>query len=172
MDKPLPLLLEQRPPSMSRSYHLGANNPQWTGDSASYEARHVRVRKSRGKADHCYNHELGLRACTSTTYSWSQLHGSDGLDPLLDYYPLCATCHHAYDQAGVPLPSIQGSKHPSAKLTEEIVAECRSRRYDAGETVTALALEFGVSISVMSHALTGRNWGHVPINIPANERCG
>lgn len=51
-------------------------------------------------------------------------------------------------------------RHGRAKLTENIVSECRDR-YKAGETQTALALEFGVSTAAMSHAVNGIHWKHV-----------
>jgi hypothetical protein len=98
----------------------GESNPSWRGDDVGYSGRHIRVRRIRGAATSCYNRELGLRDCSSQVFDWSQLHGSDGLDPLLDYWPLCRSCHNAYDGTGpdVTQPSTQGSKHYSAKLTE------------------------------------------------------
>ena len=47
-----------------------------------------------------------------------------------------------------------------AKLTPELVVEARER-YAAGETQTALALEFGIHSSVLSRAIRGENWAHV-----------
>lgn len=44
-----------------------------------------------------------------------------------------------------------------AKLTEQVVAECR-RRYMAGEAQGALAAEFGVTGGAMSSAIRGRTW--------------
>lgn len=56
---------------------------------------------------------------------------------------------------------IYGEEVKTAKLTAEIVMECR-RRVANGESKAALALEFGVSKSAMGFAVTGRNWGHLP----------
>lgn len=56
------------------------------------------------------------------------------------------------------LPAGQRFQH--AKLTEAIVRECR-RRYAAGETQTALAAEFGVSVMAMNMTIRGLRWGHV-----------
>jgi NUMOD4 motif/HNH endonuclease len=53
-----------------------------------------------------------------------------------------------------------GSTQPMARLTEEIVAECRER-YAAGEQQDWLADEFGVSQQTMSKALRGVTWHHV-----------
>jgi hypothetical protein len=119
----------------------------------------MRVHRSRGKATSCYNRELGIRDCTSTTYEWSQLHHTDGLDPL-DYVPLCKSCHAAYDKTGVPLPSIQGSKNHRAVLTEEIVLDC-SRRHASGETYAALGRRYGISDANMRKAVLGLTWKHL-----------
>lgn len=50
----------------------------------------------------------------------------------------------------------QGSAHPRAKLTEDIVRECRRRA--ASTSSAALAREFGVEQSVMRKAITGKTW--------------
>ena len=54
----------------------------------------------------------------------------------------------------------RGKRHGNAKLTEEIVILCRSR-YTAGETMEALAAEFGVSRTTVNDAIAGRAWSHV-----------
>lgn len=61
---------------------------------------------------------------------------------------------------GKPPPLHRGQAHPFAKLTEDIVRECR-RRHEAGESQRALAREFGVAKPTMQHALTGLTWRHV-----------
>lgn len=53
-----------------------------------------------------------------------------------------------------------GSAKPTARLTEEIVRECRAR-YSAGEGQDALAREFGVSKPTMHKAIVGKTWQHV-----------
>lgn len=53
-----------------------------------------------------------------------------------------------------------GSKAPQAKLTEEIVLECR-RRHAAGESIYSLARESGVSYLAMRNAMRGDTWKHV-----------
>jgi hypothetical protein len=132
------------------------NNPRWTGDAATYNARHKRIGLIRGKAASCYNRELGLRACTSTKYEWSLLHGSDGLDPL-DFVSLCVSCHNRYDHVGVPRPSVQGSKNGHVKLTEAIVLVARERNA-AGESKASLAREYRVSRTTMRQAIAGVTW--------------
>jgi hypothetical protein len=64
--------------------------------------------------------------------------------------------------------SNRGERQGIAKLTDAIVAECR-RRHAAGETQVSLALEFGVSKSVMHHAIWGITWTHVPEPIPVKR---
>lgn len=54
----------------------------------------------------------------------------------------------------------RGSAKPAARLTEEIVRECRTR-WAAGEAQDALAAEFGVSKPTMHKAITGKTWQHV-----------
>jgi hypothetical protein len=69
--------------------------------------------------------------------------------------------------------SVHGEAHQGAKLTEAIVLECRSR-HAAGETQTALAAEFGVRVSTMSHAVRGITWSWLPDAVPARRdgfRC-
>jgi hypothetical protein len=57
--------------------------------------------------------------------------------------------------------SNRGERCAAAKLTAEIVGECR-RRYAAGETQTALAAEFGVDQAAMSRAIRGLTWTDQP----------
>lgn len=52
-----------------------------------------------------------------------------------------------------------GSRHPSAKLTEPIVREARSR-WAAGQQIKTLARECGVSERTMARALRGETWKH------------
>ena len=80
----------------------------------------------------------------------------------------------AYNQAALeyfgefaclnPLPldlaPASGPSDRRAKLTEEIVRECRIRAA-AGETGVALAREFGVRKNAMNDAVNGRTWRHV-----------
>lgn len=55
---------------------------------------------------------------------------------------------------------IRGSRHWLAKLTEDKVAQIRSR-LAAGEKGNALAREYGVSPSVICVIRKGRAWNHV-----------
>lgn len=64
------------------------------------------------------------------------------------------------------------AENPSAKLTPEIVHECRTR-HAQGESQTALADEFDVNHSVMARMLRGETWvdpGYRPRVEHANAR--
>jgi hypothetical protein len=66
--------------------------------------------------------------------------------------------------------SNRGENCGAAKLTWEIVAECRvrvrSEQNPGGETQHALAVEFGVTQPVMSRAIRGITWADAPGAIP------
>jgi hypothetical protein len=53
-----------------------------------------------------------------------------------------------------------GSAKAIAKLTEEIVRQCRAR-HAAGEQTKDLAVEYGVCGPTMGKALRGQTWQHV-----------
>lgn len=53
-----------------------------------------------------------------------------------------------------------GEGHHSAKLTEAIVIEIR-QRHSAGESLSTLACEFGVSVTPVHDAVRGKTWRHV-----------
>lgn len=63
-------------------------------------------------------------------------------------------------ERGVRRGGILGDRHPSAKLSENIVLTARSR-HAAGESGRSLAKEFGVTSAVMSRALRGASWSRV-----------
>lgn len=56
----------------------------------------------------------------------------------------------------------RGSRHSGAKLTEDIVFDCRNR-YAQGEDAYLLACEFGVTEAAMRFAISGHTWKHVPM---------
>lgn len=65
---------------------------------------------------------------------------------------------------------IYGERIEGARLTDQIVAECR-RRYAAGETTITLGAEFGVNPSTMNEAVTGGTWARVPGAIPVGSKA-
>jgi hypothetical protein len=119
-------------------------------------SKHQRIQRVRGKADRCSR--CGLTD-PSATYHWANLTGN--YDDIWDFSPMCAACHSAYDIATQP----RGSAHGCAKLTEDIVRECR-RRHAAGESARSLAREFGVSKVAMGNAVSARTWKHVGTGAP------
>lgn len=54
----------------------------------------------------------------------------------------------------------QGERHQDAKLTDDIVRECRTR-HAAGASFLGLSREFGVSYPAMRNAILGKTWKHV-----------
>jgi hypothetical protein len=130
----------------------GEGTAHWKGDAAGYQGMHTRVRKLRGKPDHC---ERCGSAEPGKRYEWASL-THNYADPY-DYEQMCVTCHRNYDAASYPV----GEAHHQAKLTDKIVRQCRAR-YAAGDgnTVT-LAREFGVTNAAMYNAIKGKTWKHV-----------
>lgn len=84
--------------------YVGPNNQQWTGDEASYNAIHLRLRMTYGRAGRHACVDCGKRA-----RHWSYNHSgikhrvsSDGLHYSTDisqYEPRCASCHTRFDRA-------------------------------------------------------------------------
>lgn len=67
--------------------------------------------------------------------------------------------------------SNRGARSGAAKLTVEIVVQCR-RRFAAGETQVSLAAEFGVDQSVISDAVRGETWKDLsepPVRLTPNS---
>ena len=60
-----------------------------------------------------------------------------------------------------------GSRNNKARLNEKKVLEMRNLR-ENGESVTSLALKFGVSLSVTSNVCSGKAWKHVPQSLTAS----
>jgi hypothetical protein len=56
---------------------------------------------------------------------------------------------------------IRGERVATARLTEAMVMEAKSLRGD-GLTWKQIASRYGVSTSAVRHAVTGRNWKHLP----------
>jgi hypothetical protein len=58
-------------------------------------------------------------------------------------------------------PSIAGERNPRARLTLRQVVALRSKYAEGGVSQSALAREYGVSVSAIGFAITGRSWAHV-----------
>lgn len=72
----------------------GERNALWRGDSAGYQALHLRVEAARGKP--CYCRECGTTD-PAKRYEWANLTG-DYAD-VADYARMCVSCHRYYDAA-------------------------------------------------------------------------
>lgn len=80
-------------------------------------------------------------------------------------HPWCVNPDHLF--AGTPVENTADmiakgracfeAKHPRAKLTPEMIVSARVRK-SAGETVVAMAAEFGVSHTALGYALAGKTW--------------
>lgn len=74
---------------------FGEKNPGWKGDSAGYQAMHLRVESRRGKACGHSCHVCGV-SDKSLSYDWANLTGH--YDLIDDYAPMCRSCHRWYDK--------------------------------------------------------------------------
>jgi hypothetical protein len=63
----------------------------------------------------------------------------------------------------------RGSKSGNAKLSEQVVVECR-RRYADGERLSVLMVEFGMTVAGMSNAISGKTWGWLPGAVPVDRK--
>lgn len=55
----------------------------------------------------------------------------------------------------------RGTRNRKAKLTDDIVRDCRARYAAGTATLTAMAAEYGTSINAMHQAVQGHTWRHV-----------
>lgn len=58
---------------------------------------------------------------------------------------------------------VHGSRSPMAKLSDELVLECRGRYWYESASITELANDHGISVGVMHAAVTNRTWNHLPM---------
>lgn len=80
----------------------------------------------------------------------------------------CKTCHRDRErlarrvrEAGrVRSGPLRGESHPCSVLTDEKVLEAVARR-ESGETISALAREYGVSRTALQGIFSGRTWTHL-----------
>lgn len=75
----------------------------------------------------------------------------------LEYVTKGENEHHAHVTG---LKSHLGEKNPLARLTEQLVTECRER-YAKGVSQAQMARELGISQPGLSLAIRGINWKHV-----------
>ena len=153
----LPLLRGSERKARPRGVLGEDGHHNWTGDQASYSARHQRLRAIRGSAS-----QFPCVDCQGPAVDWSQVTGSTGLDVYEDYAPRCRSCHASYDKAGERIRGYRhlGSSHGLAKLTEEDIPVIRQRLKN-GEVQRIIALDYGVHQVTISRIKTGKDWSHV-----------
>lgn len=135
-------------PDMRR---YGPDHPSWR-DDVGYYGMHIRVRKQRGKADHC---SACGRSDDDVCYDWASL--VDKPESPDDFAPMCRPCHRKYDVArDHERPGWQGAA--GSKLTADIVRKARAE-HAMGVTFTDLASRYGVTQVCMSKAVRGLTWG-------------
>ena len=135
----------------------GEDHPNWSGDQASYDALHQRLRAIRGPAAQFQCFDCGLRAM-----DWSQTHGTSGKDIHEHYNARCRSCHNTYDGKVGNLQGhqVRGSQHGLSKLTEDDIPKIRARLAN-GEVQRVIALDYGVHQVTISRIKTGKDWSHI-----------
>jgi len=88
---------------------------------------------------------------------WAQVHGTDGLDVLADYMPLCRRCHNNYDGT---IPKKLGMQNTRAKFADDDIRAIRAR-HGSGESLAQLAREYGVSGTCIGKITCRRTWSHI-----------
>ena len=80
----------------------GEKNSNWKGEHARYGSFHQRVKDNRGIA-----RDYGCCICGSTDpendYDWANLTGN--YNDIMDYAPMCRSCHRKYDHGKVVMPN-------------------------------------------------------------------
>ena len=122
----------------------GAARYNWSGDNATYGAKHLRVYRALGWAWQRQCVDCGERA-----RDWSQLHGTDGLS-LDDYLPRCRKHHRIYDA-----DSYRGERNGQTKLTDEDVLAIRAEYATGTVTQRDIARRYSVSQTHVGQIVRG-----------------
>lgn len=104
--------------------------------------------------DHVDRSSKSFAIAKLLNYAWARV-----LEELKKCVLRCHACHLAKSKHGKEL-GLAGSKHPSAKLTDEKVREIRNSLAD-GDSERSVAKEFGVSRRTISDIKMSRTWKHV-----------
>lgn len=82
---------------------IGENNPNWVGDNANYNVRHMWIYSRLGKPTSCENYEqCGGINLTGHQIHWANISGEYKRD-ISDWARLCQYCHFAFDNVGVKI---------------------------------------------------------------------
>ena len=88
-------------PHSERNFLTGEDHPKWTGDEATYNAVHMRLRTQRGSAS-----EYRCISCPAVAEQWAYVHNRERSATavegpysvvLADYEPMCVRCHKRMD---------------------------------------------------------------------------
>jgi hypothetical protein len=143
-------------PHYQRWYRHGdplAGGPsRFRDERIGYHGRHLRVRRSLGKAS-----EYACAECDVVAEQWAQTHETTGLE-VSHYRPLCISCHTTYDMPLKP----RGESNGWSKLTVKEVREIKHALL-AGVTCSELGRKYGVNHKAISQIKLGRTWKHVEI---------
>ena len=69
-----------------------------------------------------------------------------------------------------PESHVRGERHPSAKMSDQLVAEIIARYGQGGVSQFQLSKEYSISQSSMSRIITRKTWGHVDAGSHAVRR--
>lgn len=130
-------------------HHRGEDHHNWRGDEVRLTTLHQWLNANYLKTGVCA--ECGNAAQTA----FALIHGRAYSRNREDYRELCVGCHNAYDGE-----SHRGEHNGAHKLNEDIVRVARCRKA-LGETLTAMAREYGVSRAALGYAVRGDTWGWV-----------
>lgn len=117
---------------------------QWKGDSASYDAFHLRVYKERGKPKSCE-----VCGCHDKKYyDWANLTGN--YSNVNDYKRMCRSCHRKYDISRRPADEVREEMSAkSRKIDTEKIIRIRELR-SSGVLLSDIASLFGISDGTVS----------------------
>ena len=104
--------------------------------------------------------------CGGPAAQWSQVHGTDGTDPIAHYQPRCRKCHSKYD-GRVPLVrsrrtdlavDTRSSSEPSylqlAAQLRERIRDGRIGPREALPSISQLTGETGLAVNTVRHAVS------------------
>lgn len=78
--------------STAKRDQRGEKNHMWRGESANYQALHLRVESVRGKPNRCAR-------CWTTVGRFEWANRTGNYNDIKDYVRLCVPCHRRFDAA-------------------------------------------------------------------------
>jgi hypothetical protein len=90
-------------------------------EKLTYFGKHYRVYKAQGPARN-YTCQM---SCGKQAAHWATIHGTDGLNPMTGYMPLCRSCHTQYDDIPEKTRTAHKGK-PKGPQTPEHIANAHT----------------------------------------------